>query len=290
MTKQAIHRRVSKKGKPFLAGKGAQKKPIKSDAANLAPKNSLFVIGNMAIFKRLVKVLNSYLQQAKIVFNGGTAYILEMDPANVAMIKYRLHNQLGIVVKNTGNKAIGINIKIFYDAIKDFDNGEVANIFLNNDKTRLIIKNKEVKKELLLLDIADWGEGQKIPELDKLKIDYLVTGDKFLKAIKEVAKDSESIRFIAGPDGFTVSSANNERDNTRFLVNPGEPTTGAYETPLKEIVRAKYSHEYLLKLAPILTSQTDVHVSWADDYPLRLKISKVGGDVTFILAPRVDND
>ncbi|MEK6916979.1 MAG: hypothetical protein AABW92_04490, partial [Nanoarchaeota archaeon] len=128
---------------------------------------------------------------------------------------------------------------------------------------------------------------QKIPSLNfplSIKTNTTILSE----AIEDVSIVAESVKFIADTNKFTIS-AEGDLSKAKIEIPADSNTTITKEG--EEVLKAKYSIEYLKKMMQGSKLSSEVYIRFNSDYPLRLEYKATDKlSLSFILAPRVDND
>ncbi|MBW2970615.1 hypothetical protein KY320_00480, partial [Candidatus Woesearchaeota archaeon] len=115
----------------------------------------------------------------------------------------------------------------------------------------------------------------------------ILTGSEILSdAVDDADIVGESVSFIAEPTKFTLL-AEGDLNQAKIVVPKDENT----KISAKDMVKAKYSVEYLKKMVQGSKVADKVRVRFNKDYPLMLDYKAVDKvSLSFILAPRVENE
>jgi hypothetical protein len=275
MTTQTKHKRVSSKGKPFLAG---SKKEVVTQPTKDA---TLLVIANMPYFRKLLKPLMNVAREAMIRIGNDGIYATEMDPANVSLIEIAIHNHNGISIRQQKLQGFYINLKTLNDTIKDIKKDVVVTIKTDGNNLKFITPT--MNTSIPIMDSTDIKQHSYDKVLENLKPTHKIQmpGDKFLEALKAVQKTSESTIIKSGDSGVELQSSGDTLP----------PTTSVKLDPTKmERTQAKYSVEYLMYLAPALTDKAIIELQWKTDYPLIANITTQNYEIKYLLAPRIENN
>jgi hypothetical protein len=304
MAKQIKHVRVSKNGKPFRAG--SKKVPVE------LPKPSGFCrITITPLSRAFFSFLKDWSEEVTLEFIKGKGLrVFGMDPANVALIDYTFSCDVFDSFKKVCQS------KDLFSAIRKARRNDVLDFlyeYVSVNIEHVIIKNlmQNYSDKIIVYDEKE-EKDLKIPALEKANYSMVdwqgsVLFDVIYKASKS-PKAGESIVFH-GYEGRMVYAVPLD---TNFANDKGEvemATTGTVkgltkEFP-KEVVKAKYSIPYLMKIARVLKywpPQDKLTLKFGTDYPLiiidtnsyfdnaffREKSTK--GKFIFILAPRIEQD
>ncbi len=241
-------------------------------------------IADTKFLKDSVSIIADLVTDVRFRVTKNGLELVAMDPANVAMVVYKLLSS-GFVeydVKNERVLAINLNdLKQVLRRVKPNDT-----LTLENPEAKLKVTLKGTSKREFLLPLIEVEEKeQKVPSLKfsaTIKTDASAIND----AIEDVDIIGESVAFIASAKAFQISSSS-ELSKAEVELLPDERTS----IEAKEETRSKYSIEYLKKMIQGAKLADKVTVQFSKDYPLQLDYTvKDRMQLMFILAPRVDND
>ena len=128
---------------------------------------------------------------------------------------------------------------------------------------------------------------QRVPELT-FPLAIETTSTTLAEAIEDVSVVAESVTFLGEKSKLSIK-AEGDLSKAFIEISPNEQTTIKMESEDK--VKAKYSLEYLKKMIQggKLTDHVSLHFN--TDYPMKLEYKVTDRLLlSFILAPRVDND
>lgn len=210
--------------------------------------------------------------------------LIAMDPANVAMVIYRLLSSAfaEYSVKETVTLSVNLNdLKGVFRRIKPQD---TMTLEMAENKLKVTLKGAS-KREFYLPLLDNDEREQKIPNLNFTAV-VQTSSDALIDAIDDADIIGESVAFGADKEAFTVSSSSDlSKAVIELLADENTKIKSA------EGVRSKYSIEYLKKMVPAGKLVPRVEVSFSKDYPLKIDYKLIDKmELAFILAPRVDND
>ena len=109
----------------------------------------------------------------------------------------------------------------------------------------------------------------------------------FSSAIEDVDIVAESASFKANSNKFMITAEGEL--NTAKIEIPKDDNT-SIKLAGTEDISSKYSVEYLKKMAQGSKLSEKVNVNFSKDYPLKLEFKEETFELSYILAPRVEND
>ncbi|MBS3172217.1 proliferating cell nuclear antigen (pcna) [Candidatus Woesearchaeota archaeon] len=247
-----------------------------------------FVLAEPKLLKDSIGVISDLVSDVRMKFDSDKMEIIAMDPANVAMVVYKLLSSSFVEynVKNLETIVVSLdNLKQILSRSKPSD----TIIFeLDEKKNRLKIEFKGETSKHFTLSLLDTHEkDQKVPELKFTGIIELNTL-LFNEAIDDMDIISDSIVFNLSKEGLLIESSGNISDARAHLIAM-EGTNIVCDTG--DVIKSKYSIEYLKKIAKGGKLANKVLIKFGDDYPLQVEYKiKDKLQLTTILAPRVSND
>ncbi len=235
---------------------------------------------SILIISELVNEVNLKLYKDRIE-------LIAMDPANVAMVVFKLLSSAFSEYSIDKERTIGINLVNFTQILKRVKPTDILTLELDENKNKLHITLKGVttkRFELSLLDIEE--REHKVPSLKfsaKVETNTLLFND----AIEDMDVIADSLSFQAMNDKFVVQSEGNISSG-RIEISTDEETnvelSGAN-------VSSRYSIEYLKKIIKGSKLTNNVTLEFGQDYPLRAEykiLDKLA--LQFVLAPRTPTD
>ena len=247
-----------------------------------------FVLAEPKLLKDSIGIISDLVSDVKIRFDPDKLEIVAMDPANVAMVIFKLLSS-SFVEYDVGE---GNSIVVSLDSLKQIlgraKPADSVMFELDEEKNRLMIKfegETNRKFNLALLDSQE--KDQKVPELDfsgSIELNTMVFND----AIDDMDIISDSIVLNLSKDGLVIEAAGNTSDaKAQIKAMEGSEIKCSSD----EIIKAKYSVEYLKKIAKGGKLANSVSLKFGQDYPLKVEYKVMDKlQLTTILAPRVSND
>ena len=109
----------------------------------------------------------------------------------------------------------------------------------------------------------------------------------FDEAVEDMGVVADSVTFTADPENFSVQANGNLSNAVVQFSNDKSDI----KLDSNNIIKSKYSLEYLRKIIKGSSLSDNVVISFGNDYPLRADYKVIDKlSLSFILAPRVAND
>ncbi len=236
--------------------------------------------------KDSISIISELVNEASFKITPQAMELVAMDPANVAMVIFKLLSSCFTEYKVETEQEVAINLGNLKQILRRAKPNDMLTLEIEESKLKITLKGTSTRTfSLPIIDLDE--KEQKIPELNfgvTIQTESMVLND----AIEDVDIVAESVSFIAEQGKFTVM-AEGDLSKAKVEIDENEKTKiGLHEA---DGVKAKYSIEYLKKMIAGSKLADTVSISFNKDYPLKLDykaIDKVA--LSFILAPRVEND
>ncbi len=237
--------------------------------------------------KESITIISDLVNEARFKITPDAIELVAMDPANVAMVIFKLLGSAFVEYNVKENVEISINLNNLKQILRRVKPNDILLIELAENRLKITLKSNTVR--VFSLPIIDLEEKeQKVPQLTfpvVIKTPAAMLND----AIEDADIVAESVTFIAEPGRFTVSAEGDlskakiemkQDDNTKINVDSDD-----------EKIKSKYSIEYLKKMINGSKIADEVVINFNKDYPLKLDYKSVDKVLlSFILAPRVEAD
>ena len=237
--------------------------------------------------KESISIISDLVNEARFKITPNAIELVAMDPANVAMVIFKLLSSTFTEYDVKKDVELAINLNNLKQVLRRASPRDMLTLELDADN-RLKITLKSSTTRTFTLPIIDLEEkDQKVPDL-KFPVTVKTSSSVLNEAIADVDVVGESVAFIAEPKKFTLQ-AEGDLNQAKIEINEDDATKVA--TNSDEKIKAKYSIEYLKKMINGSKISEDVIIQFNKDYPLKLEYKTVDKVMlSFILAPRVENE
>ncbi len=245
------------------------------------------VLADATYLKDSISVLSELVNEARFKITRDSIEVIAMDPANVAMVIFKLLSSCFTEYDVPKEQDIAVNLQNFKQVLKRASPSDVLTLEVSTEN-KLVITLKGSTTRTFSLPIIDIEEKEhRIPSLT-FPVTVSMMSSTLNDAISDVDIIAESVSFAAEPEHFSIMA---EGDLSKALIEMKADDETHIRSDTKAKVKAKYSIEYLKKMIQASKLADKVEVHFNQDYPLRLDykvIDKLA--LSFILAPRVEND
>ena len=236
--------------------------------------------------KDSISIISELVNEARFKITPDSIELIAMDPANVAMVIFKLLSSAFTEYDVKNEQELAINLNNLKQILRRAKSDDVLVLELNENKLKIQLKGTSTRTfSIPIIELEE--KEQKVPELN-FPISITTTTDILNDAVEDVDIVAESVSFAAEPKKITIS-AEGDLSNAHIEINESEQTKINVEGSDK--VKAKYSIEYLKKMVAGSKIANEVTIQFSKDYPLKLEFKEVDKVLlSFILAPRVEND
>ncbi|MBS3152611.1 proliferating cell nuclear antigen (pcna) [Candidatus Woesearchaeota archaeon] len=237
--------------------------------------------------KDSILIISELVNEVNLKLYKDRVELVAMDPANVAMVVFKLLGSAFAEYNIDEERTIGVNLINLTQILKRVKPTDVLTLELDSNKNKLYITLRGVttkRFELGLLDIDD--KEHKIPNLKftaKVETNTLMFND----AIEDMDIIADSLSLQAANDRFVIQSEGN--------ISSGKVEIGADDETniqlLQSGVASRYSIEYLKKIIKGSKLTNKVVLEFGQDYPLKVEyhiLDKLA--LQFVLAPRTPTE
>ena len=233
---------------------------------------------NVSILRDTLESISNLISEGTFKINSNGIGLIAMDPASVAMVIYNLLASSFEDFEVKEEIAISFNIQQLVLFLKRAGSKDVVTLSTDGTKLKIKIQSEKMEREFTLPLIDLRLSEQKIPDLD-FSTSVEVDASLLREAIKDAAMISDHVKFETR-DGKFIVTAEGEGSEMKTEFNGAEGEASA-----------KYSIDYLEKMLSLSKLANKAKLQFASDYPLRIDYKETDKfQISFILAPRVDND
>lgn len=234
--------------------------------------------------KESIAVISELVTETQFKVTQDAIQVVAMDPANVAMVVYKLLSSTFVEYDVKENVVLTINLANLKQVLRRAKPTDQLVLELDENKLKIVLKGTSTRTFHLPLIDAEERE-QKVPELS-FNATITMDSSTLSDAVDDVDIIGESVMFMAEANKFTISSSG-DLSKAKVEIPSDEETKIVAEDKQK----SKYSIEYLKKMIAGGKLADKAVAKFSNDYPLRLEYTVLNKmQLAFILAPRVDND
>lgn len=234
-----------------------------------------------------ISIISELVNEARFKITKNGIELIAMDPANVAMVIFKLFSSCFVDFKLEHEEEIALNLTNLRQILKRAKPNDMLTLELEGT-SKLVIRLKSATTRTFKIPIIDIDEKeQRVPELN-FAITVKMPSAIFNEAIEDVDVVAESVSLVGEPKKFTIK-AEGDLSDVKIELEPGEEVK--INTDSEDPVKAKFSIEYLKKMISASKLSNNMILYFNTNYPLKLEYSVMDKvQLSFILAPRVENE
>jgi proliferating cell nuclear antigen len=226
------------------------------------------------------------VDECKVRLNEDELSIRAVDPANVGMVDLTLPAAAFESYEADGG-VIGVNLSRLEDIAGMADADDLVHLELDEETRKLHIEMDGLSYTLALIDPDSIRQEPDLPDLD-LPANVVLEGAQLGRGITAADMVSDHIRLRVDPDAeaFYIE-AEGDTDDVDLELDR-EDLIDLTAGPADSL----FSLDYLKDMNRAIPSDAEVVVELGEEFPVKLhyEFAEGMGDVTFMLAPRIQSD
>ncbi len=245
------------------------------------------VLAEPRYFKESISIISDLVTEAKFKITTNGLELVAMDAANVAMVVFKMLSSCFTQCEVKEKEEISINLNNLKQILRRAKSDDVLTLETTDDnKLKIQMKSNTTRSfSLPTLDLEE--KEQRVPELT-FPITVEMNSELLTESIEDVAVVAESVTFLGEKSLLLVKA---EGDLSKALIEIKPDSQTVIKTDSEDKFKAKFSLEYLKKIINGGKLADRVSLHFNTDYPLKLEYKLIDRlSLSFILAPRVDND
>ena len=226
------------------------------------------------------------VDECKIHLDDGGIEIRAVDPANVGMVDLSLDASAFESYEADGG-LIGVNLVRLQDIAGMADSDQLVHLELDEETRKLHISIDGLEYTLALIDPESIREEPDLPDLD-LAATIVIEGRDIDRAVTAADMVSDHIELGV-----------NEAEEVFYVKAQGDTDDVHLELDGEDLIDLQpgtaaslFSLDYLKDMNKAIPSDAEVTVELGEEFPVKLHfdIAEGNGQVTYMLAPRIQSD
>ena len=240
-------------------------------------------IDNAGALSKAIDLISELVSEVRLRVNEFGLSITAIDPANVAMINFRIPKS-SFSEFETEKESLGVNLDSLKRILKRAGNNSSVILEKKEGMLEIIIEDKirrSFKISLIEVEGEEIDFESKTANMEFSSRIEIIPAD-LIAAIEDCNVVADSCLFKIEDKKFVVEAKGMNSARTEF--------SGDEATIKGEDAKAKYSLEYLAKFMKGGKLCEKIVLEFANDHPLKLDLKTSVTEMNFILAPRVETD
>ena len=239
----------------------------------------LIKLENPGLLSKVIEIISDLVTDVRIKVNESGLSITAMDPANVAMIGFKLPKS-SFSQFETGDEVLGVNLDSLKQILRRCSSGSF--LILERKENLLNIQiHDRIKRNFKLNLIEIEREEKEMPNLEFSSRVELNSSD-LIASIEDCAVVADACSFIIEEGKFIVEAKGLNSARSEFSGDEAQIQA--------ENCKARYSLEYLQKFMKSAKLCDKTILQFAHEHPLKMDFKTDQMSLSFILAPRVETE
>lgn len=232
-----------------------------------------------SLFLKGIEVISELVTEVRIKMNEFGMSITAIDPANVAMVRFKLPRS-AFSQFETGDEVLGINLDSLKKILRRCSNG--TSLILEKKENFLEIQVLGKIKRNFSLNLIEIESAEKeIPTLDySSKVE--ISSVDLISSVEDCLVVSDACSFKIETGKFIIESKGLNSARSEFSGDEAKIEA--------ENCKSKYSLEYLQKFMKGAKLCEKTILFFANDHPMKMDIRTEHMEINFLLAPRVETE
>lgn len=233
------------------------------------------------IFSDIVTIISELVAEVRIKVNKEGMNLTAIDPANVAMVYFKIPSSLFSEFElDKEEEELGTNLNNLKAVLRRCKPGASLTLEKQDNYLKLGIADR-IRRDFSLALIEVDTEEKSLPEWDFNSV-VKINSDTLTEVIEDCAVVSDACTLIAEPNKFIVEAHGLNSARAEFSSDEAEIHSGNST--------ARYSLEYLNKFIKGAKISTNSTLSFSDNHPMKLDFHTGDVVLSFVLAPRVEQE
>ncbi|MFZ3167585.1 DNA polymerase sliding clamp [uncultured archaeon] len=234
--------------------------------------------------KDSIESISTLVDEARFRLTPQGLSVKAVDPANVAMVSFELSKDAFESFEATEGE-LGIDLTKLIGVMEMAEKSDNIELELDEASHKLIVRMRGLAYTMSLLDPSSIRKEPKVPSLD-LPAHIVIRGEDIKRAVKAAEKVSDYMSMGVKGDVFFME-AEGDTDKVHVELEKSQ-LIDLQGTDAKSL----FSLDYLSDMSKILGKSNEVNIDLGKDFPLkiRIKIAEGHGEVSYMLAPRVESE
>jgi proliferating cell nuclear antigen len=236
------------------------------------------------VLKEIIKVVATLVDEVKLNIDADGVTLKAVDPAHVAMVDLHLGKEAFEDLEATECE-LGIDIDKVKEVLSLAKAGDMIDMEHDEERNKLVVRIENITRHMSLVDTMGMSD-PKMPQLN-LPAKIKLAAAELNQGIKASESISNHIALVANSEGFELSS---QGDTDSVSLKLRKDLLLSLEAA--EPVRSLFSLDYFSNMVRSVPSSGVVTLAIGQDYPAKVdfEIAEGNGMVTYLLAPRIENE
>lgn len=239
----------------------------------------LVKLENPGMFVKIIEIISDLVTEVKIRINDKGLSINAIDPANVAMVSFKVPKE-AFSEFEANDVTLGINLDDLKRILKRV--GATGTLILKREENLLNIEIEDRIKRKFSLSLIDIDtEEKEIPDLE-FSSEVEINSSDFISSIEDCNVVADACSLIVQDGKFIIEAKGMNSSRAEFSSDEAKISA--------ENCKSRYSLEYLQKFAKASKLWDKTKLKFAHEHPLKMDVKTPNVQLSFLLAPRVETE
>ena len=230
------------------------------------------------LFADIISIISELVTEVKLRVTKDGLSLTAIDPANVAMVYFKMPADLFSEFVLEKEEVLGINFESLKAVLRRCGPGSALIMEKQDNLLKLSIEDR-IKRDFTLALIEIDAEDKEMPSWE-FKSVIKMDSSAFVEVIEDCAIVSDACTFIAEPQKFIIEAKGLNSARSEFVPDAIEIYS--------DNSAARFSLEYLNKFMKGSKVSSRVTISFSDNHPMRIDFPTGNVMLSFVLAPRIE--
>ena len=231
-------------------------------------------------FANLIGVISELVTEVRIKVNKEGMSLTAVDPATVAMVYFNIPADLFSQFNIEKDETLGVNLNDLKSILRRCGMGGSLELEKEENVLKIGIRDR-IRRDFTLALIDVEGDERELPQWE-FKSVIKMDSQAFVDAIEDCLVVSDACAFIAQPNKFVIEAKGLHSSKIEFTSDEAEIYA--------DNSAARFSLEYLNKFIKGAKLSSKTEINFSDNHPMRLNFPTGKVMLSFILAPRVEQE
>lgn len=228
----------------------------------------------------IVSIISELVTEVRLKVNKEGMSLTAIDPANVAMVYFRIPSDLFSQFQLEKDEVLGVNLESLRAVLRRCQVSGSLTLQREDNLLKLSIQDR-IKRDFSLALIDIEGEEKEMPTWE-FKSVVKMDSSSFTEVIEDCLVVSDACTFVAEPNKFIIEARGLNSARVEFSSDEAEIYSD------KSL--ARFSLEYLNKFIKGARISARVTISFSDNHPMRIDFPTGNVMLSFVLAPRIEQE
>ncbi|MEM4271528.1 MAG: proliferating cell nuclear antigen (pcna) [Candidatus Pacearchaeota archaeon] len=229
----------------------------------------------------IISIISELVTEVKIKVTKDGMSLTAIDPANVAMIYFKIPAELFSQFEIQNDEVLGVNLENLKAVLRRCQLGSSLTLSRQDNTLKIVIQDR-IKRDFTLALIDIDSEDKELPSWEFNSV-IKMDANSFAEVIEDCMIVSDACTFIAEPSKFIIE-AHGPLNSARAEFSGDEVEIHSANST------ARFSLEYLNKFIKGAKISSQVTINYSDNHPMRLNFPTGNVMLSFILAPRIEQN